>query len=229
MHHSRSEPAGRIRCLLYNLGRVSYTDALNLQMRLHASCASGEIPGALVLLEHDPVITMGVRTQPANILASPDILRARGIELVRIDRGGDVTYHGPGQLVGYPIMRLSTVGDVHAYLRALEQTVIDTLAAFGLAGYRNPPAGVWVSGKKVCSIGIAVRKRITYHGFALNVCPDMSGFALINPCGLDSSTLTSMAELLGSPPEADEVKAVYLDNFAKVFALDLDSVCETAR
>jgi len=214
-------------CLLYSLGRVSYTKALRLQMRLHARCASGEIPGALVLLEHDPVITMGVKTNQSNILADPESLRERGIELVRIDRGGDVTYHGPGQLVGYPILKLSEVdGDVHAYLRALEQTVIDTLAGFGLEGYRNPPAGVWVAGRKVCSIGIAVRKRVTYHGFALNVDPDMSYFSLINPCGLDSTCLTSMADLLGGAPEMSEVRAAYLDSFLKVFGLNLNTTGE---
>ncbi len=196
-------------------------------MDLHARCVSGEIPGALILLEHEPVITMGVKTQPSNILAGPERLKELGIELVRIDRGGDVTYHGPGQLVGYPILRLSDVGgDVHAYLRALEQTVIDTLARFDISGRRNPPAGVWVGAKKVCSIGIAIRKRVTYHGFALNVCPDMSGFSLINPCGLNSSDLTSMAELLGSPPEMDSVRAAYLESFVKVFRLNLDTSCE---
>ncbi|MGC8863484.1 MAG: lipoyl(octanoyl) transferase LipB [Armatimonadota bacterium] len=224
---SKSESGIETACLLYNLRQTSYTDALNQQIRLHALCASGEIPGALILLEHDPVITMGVRSQPANILASPEKLARLGIELVPIDRGGDVTYHGPGQLVGYPIMRLSTVGgDVHAYLRALEQTVIDTLAKFGLSGYRNPPAGVWVAGKKVCSIGIAVRKRTTYHGFALNVNPDMSGFALINPCGLNASELTSMAELLGSAPDMDLVRTAYMNSFAKVFGLKLYPACK---
>jgi lipoate-protein ligase B len=212
---------------LYNLGRVSYTEALSLQTDLHARCASGEIPGALVLLEHDPVITMGVRAKRSNILASPESLKERGVELVPIDRGGDVTYHGPGQLVGYPILKLSDVGgDVHAYLRALEQTVIDTLAGFGIEGYRNPPAGVWANGKKVCSIGIAIRKRVTYHGFALNVDPDMSYFSLINPCGLDPANLTSMAELIGRAPEMGDVRASYLDSFVRVFRLSLNAVCE---
>ena len=214
-------------CLLYNIGRVSYTKALRLQMDLHARCASGEISGALVLLEHDPVITMGVKAKQSNILASPEGLEERGIELVKIDRGGDVTYHGPGQLVGYPILRLREIGgDLHAYLRALEQTIMDVLAGFGLVGYRNPPAGVWVDGGKVCSIGIAIRKWVTYHGFALNVDPDMSCFKLINPCGLDSANMTSMAELLGSAPEMSEVRAACVNSFVEVFGLKLDTQCE---
>ncbi|MCX8053969.1 MAG: lipoyl(octanoyl) transferase LipB, partial [Armatimonadetes bacterium] len=152
-----------------------------------------------------------------------------GIDIVRIDRGGDVTYHGPGQLVGYPILKLRDVGgDVHKYLRLLEQTVIDTLARFNLVGYRNPPAGVWVDGKKVCSIGIAVRKRVTYHGFALNVAPDMSDFSLINPCGLKSSSLTSVTELIGSPPDMEEVREFYMDSFVKVFGIRLCSACGSA-
>jgi len=213
-------------CLLYSFGRVSYTKALSLQMELHARCVSGEISGALILLEHDPVITMGVKTRRENVLASPETLEARGIELVEIDRGGDVTYHGPGQLVGYPILRLRELGsDVHGYLRLLEETIILTLADFGLTGHRNPPAGVWVENRKVCSIGIAVRKWVSYHGFALNVDPDMSHFALINPCGLNSARITSMRELLGVAPDMSRVRAVFVDKFVEVFGLKLDPTC----
>ncbi len=205
-------------CLLYNLTRFSYTKALEWQLNLHSKVVAGEIDAALMLLEHDPVITIGVKGTRANIVADSDSLRRRGVEVYSVDRGGDVTFHGPGQLVGYPIISLADVGmDVTTYVRALEETIINTLAEFGIIGYRNPPAGVWVGSKKVCSIGIAVRKRVTYHGFALNINPDMSFFRLINPCGLDASVMTSMAEHLLQPPASDLVRRVYLKKFTQVF------------
>jgi lipoate-protein ligase B len=211
------------RCLaLYNIERISYADALALQRRLHAECASGRIPGALLLLEHDLVLTMGVKTGEHNILVPAEVLAERGIELVETDRGGDVTYHGPGQLVGYPIVKLRELGgDLHAYLRGLEQCIIDTIAEFGLEGRRNGPAGVWVGDRKICSIGVAVRKLVTYHGFALNVDPNMSHFALINPCGLDAGVITSMAELLGSAPQMEDVRAACARSFSAVFGVSL--------
>lgn len=217
-----SRPSGNQTLLLRCIERVPYGDALRLQLDLHARCAAGEIPGALVLLEHDPVITMGVRTAEANVLADVAALEARGIELVRTDRGGDVTYHGPGQLVGYPILKVRELaGDLHTYLRMLEETVIAALASFGLRGERNGPAGVWVNGRKVCSIGVAVRKWISYHGFALNVDPDMSHFALINPCGLASEQITSIARLIGWAPEMSEVRESCARAFARVFGVTL--------
>jgi len=209
-------------CFLYNIDRISYTNALALQHRFHEYCVSGRISGMLLLLEHDPVITMGVKTSQSNILASSQLLETIGIQLVKTDRGGDVTYHGPGQLVGYPILPLRGIGcDLHAYLRSLEQCIIDTLSEFGLEGRRNGPAGVWVGDKKVCSIGIAVRKWVTYHGFALNVNPNLSHFSLINPCGLEASCITSMAELLCNTPSMNDIKRVFEHNFAKVFRLRL--------
>ncbi len=159
-----------------------------------------------------------------NILASQEMLKLTGIELVKTDRGGDVTYHGPGQLVGYPIVRLRELGgDLHGYLRLLEQSIIDTLAEFGLTAGRNGPAGVWVGNKKICSIGVAVRKWVAYHGFALNVNPNMSHFNFINPCGLLSGQITSLAEQLSSPPSMNEVKEVYARCFEKTFNLKLNT------
>ncbi len=224
-------PDGARRFLLYNIQRLSYAKALSLQREMHARCAERGIPGMLILLEHDPVITMGVKTtSKSNLLVSPEDARARGIEVVDTDRGGDVTYHGPGQLVGYPILPLRELGcDLHGYLRALEQTVIDTLARFGLEGTRNGPAGVWVGDKKVCSIGIAVRKWVTYHGFAVNVSADLSHFRLINPCGLASEQITSLSELLGAAPNMDEVRKVYAASFARVLGLELVAWSGDAR
>jgi lipoate-protein ligase B len=209
-------------CHLYNIERISYTKALDIQHRLHDRCASGDVPGAILLLEHDPVITMGVKTHAANLLCSPQVLRASGIDLAKTDRGGDITYHGPGQLVGYPILPLRKLGlDVHGFLRKLEQSIIDALAEFGLEGSRNGPAGVWVGDKKVCSIGIAVRKWVTYHGFALNVDPITEHFALINPCGLSSDRITSLRELMAVPPDMAVVREVCAREMALEFGLRL--------
>ena len=232
-HNNQNDPSARVdsselrQCLFLDIDRISYSDALALQHKFHAQCVSLEIPGMLMLLEHNPVLTMGVKeSSHRNVLASPEILRAQGVELVETDRGGDVTYHGPGQLVGYPILRLRDMGgDLHAYLRNLEQTVIDTLAVFGLEGHRSGPAGVWVGDKKICSIGIAIRKWVTYHGFALNVNPNLSHFCFINPCGLASEQMTSMAELLEKVPEMKDVKEAYVNCFARVFNLDIKHVC----
>lgn len=222
LSHKDLPPAptrARKNCIeLYNITRVSYADALDLQLQLHAKCVAGEIFGALMLLEHDPVITKGVKTGPGNVLASSQILQNQGVELVDTDRGGDVTYHGPGQLVGYPIFPIRRMGgDLHAYLRTLEQSIIDVLDEYDLQGHRNGPAGVWVGDRKVCSIGVAIRKWVTYHGFALNIAPNMSHFNLINPCGLASSQLTSMKELLGDAPSMDSVKAACIRAFERNF------------
>lgn len=210
-------------CLLANIPIISYSDALKLQLDLHSRCTVGNIPGALLLLEHHPVITMGVKTSPSNILLSEAALRARGIELVKTDRGGDVTYHGPGQLVGYPILRLRELGlDLHGYLRALEESVIRTLAEFGLEGTRRGSAGVWIGEKKVCSIGVAVRKWVTYHGFALNVRPDLTHFSFINPCGLSADRVTSISEILPDAPDMETVRDAYSRSFASTFGVSFD-------
>jgi len=212
------------KCLLREIELISYSDALDLQMRLHAQVADGGIPGVLLLLEHKPVITMGVkRTSAGNVVASAQTLQKLGVELVTTDRGGDVTYHGPGQLVGYPIVGIRDYGgDLHTYLRMLEETVIRAISCFGIEGRRIGDAGVWVGEKKICSIGIAVRRMVTYHGFALNVDPDLSHFALINPCGIDSSRITSLSELLDPTPRAEEVRAACASSFAEVFDVALE-------
>lgn len=219
-HNASSDASGY---LVYSIQRLSYAKALSLQHELHAKCVSGEIPGVLMLLEHDPVITLGVKSSSSgNVLADADELEAHGVELVKTDRGGDVTYHGPGQLVGYPIVRLRELGgDLHGYLRTLEESIISALADFGLKGVRNGPAGVWVGEKKICSIGVAVRKWVTYHGFALNVDPIMPHFQLINPCGLASGQITSMAEQLGAAPDMGEVRRACADALSRAFNLKL--------
>ncbi len=207
---------------LYNISRISYTKALKLQLELHDKVVSGELPGALILLEHDPVITKGVKTGAGNVLVSSQILESQGIDLVDTDRGGDVTYHGPGQLVGYPVFPIRKMGgDLHAYLRQIEQCIIDVLAGFGLDARRNGIAGVWVGSHKICSIGVAIRKWVAYHGFALNVAPNMDHFRLINPCGLASDQLTSLKQLLGTAPPMDEVRSACALAFERNFGINL--------
>ncbi len=211
---------------LVNIEKISYSDALQMQYNYHRQCAGGEINGVLMLLEHNPVITMGVKPDSANnVLASVDVLKRHGVELVNTDRGGDATYHGPGQLVGYPIFRVREMGgDLHTYLRNLEETIIKALAHWGLKGDRNGPAGVWVGDRKVCSIGVAVRKWVTYHGFAFNIEPDMSHFSLINPCGLNSNQISSLALLLGKAPEMKEIRDVCAKCFEEVFEVKFEFV-----
>ncbi|MBI2844810.1 MAG: lipoyl(octanoyl) transferase LipB [Armatimonadetes bacterium] len=205
---------------LINLGLTPYREALGLQIRLHSDVRSGKLGGALILLEHHPVITLGASTQMENLLASEDQLAEHGIELVRIDRGGDATYHGPGQLVGYPIVNLRAIGsDVHGFLRLLEQVVISTLAEFGLSGGNKGPAGVWIGDKKICSIGIAVRGGVTYHGFALNVSPNLRHFTFINPCGLDSAQITSLERIMDPLPSMSTVRATIAEHFRRSLKL----------
>jgi lipoate-protein ligase B len=219
----------RIKCFLYNIPRLSYTKALALQHELHEKCVAGSISHCLLLLEHDPVITLGVKkSSRENLIADEAVLHAIGVAVADTDRGGDITYHGPGQLVGYPIMTLREIGDgdLYGYLRCLEQCIIDTLDVFGLDGSRKEAAGVWVGDKKICSIGIAVRKWVSYHGFALNVDPIMEHFSLINPCGLPSEQITSMAELLGGAPSMDDVRDAVARCFADVFKLKFTYQCQ---
>lgn len=183
-------------------GRVPYADAHARQLDLVERRARGEIGDVLVLCEHDPVVTLGRGTDPADVLD-------RRFPVVATERGGEATYHGPGQLVGY-LVRLLPEGrrDLHAHLRALEGIVIDALAEFGVEGRRKPGAtGVWVAEggaeRKIASLGVAAKAWTTFHGFAWNVATDLSHFAAINPCGFDASVMTSLARVLGRPVGTD--------------------------
>ncbi len=178
-----------------DLGRVPYGEALELQRALADDRINGRIPDTLLLLEHPPVITLGRGTRESSLPIDPEALRLRGVEVFEIERGGDVTYHGPGQLVGYPIIDLQQhKPDLHWYLRRLEQVLIDALAGLGIAAERRDKyTGVWTSGRKIASIGIHVRQWVTWHGFALNVTTDLSPFSLIVPCGIPDVEMTSVA------------------------------------
>jgi lipoyl(octanoyl) transferase len=200
---------------------MGYARALALQHELVERRKRGEIPDQLLIVEHPHVVTMGRNGHMENLLASPEILERSGIELHYTDRGGDVTYHGPGQIVGYPIFDLREwKRDVVAYLRALEQVLIEALAEFGIHGGRQPGAtGVWVEGAKVAAIGVHISRWVTSHGFALNLDTDLDYFKYIVPCGL-TQPVTSLRGL-GSNASRAEVTLSVARAFGRVFERDM--------
>jgi lipoyl(octanoyl) transferase len=193
------------------LGRVEYDDAWRRQHELVRARAAGEVPDQLLLLEHPAVLTLGRQADPAHIRLSTVELAQRGIPVHRVERGGEVTYHGPGQLVAYPIVRLADRGILlRPFVRALEAALRDTCAAFGVAADRREGyPGCWVDPggarpRKIGALGIRVERGVTYHGSALNVTADLTGFALIDPCGLPEVEVTSIGRELGWPGGADD-------------------------
>lgn len=205
------------------LGRVPYRQAWDLQRRVGAERLAGAREDTLLLLEHPPVLTLGRRASLTNVLAPPEALQRRGIEVVPIDRGGDVTYHGPGQLVAYPIFRLEgSERDLPRFFWKLEESVIRYLAALGLAARRDPSMrGVWVGPAKVCAMGIAVKRWVTYHGLALNVTTDLRDFQLINPCGVPHAPVTSLERELARPLALPTAARAFAAYFAEVFERNL--------
>ena len=201
---------------------MRYADAWAFQRSLVAARQAGRIEDVVLLVEHPPVITIGRGGRAANILVSRDLLAAQGFDVHATERGGDVTYHGPGQLVGYPILDLGALDeDVVRYVRGLEAALIGTLERFGIAGARlRGYPGVWVGDAKVAAIGVAVKRRVTMHGFALNVAPNLDHFGVINPCGL-GKPVTSMARLLGRPVSLAEVQPVVVRSLGEVFAMEV--------
>jgi lipoyl(octanoyl) transferase len=208
-------------CELRELGRMAYGEAYALQRELADKRKRGEIPDQLLIVEHPHVITMGRNGRSENMLASEEVLARSGISFHHTDRGGDVTYHGPGQIVGYPILDLREwKRDVVAYVRGIEQAIIDTLAEFGIEGSRVEGAtGVWVGGAKVCAIGVHISRWVTSHGFALNVDTDLQYFQYIVPCGL-AKPVTSMRQL-GSEATRAEVVTRLTGSFARNFGLEI--------
>jgi lipoyl(octanoyl) transferase len=212
-------------------GRTRYADALRAQEELVARRIAGEIGDTLVFTEHEPVFTVGLRAgADAHLLWPTDRLAREGIEVTQTNRGGDITYHGPGQLVGYPIVSLAPHKDLHAYLRFLEQVLINTLAHLGLptATRRDGLTGIWLGTRKIAALGVAVRRWVTYHGFALNVAPDLAHFGGIVPCGIASAdgTVTSLAAELGTAPDLALVKTALAREF---WALLPQHLCETTH
>ena len=197
------------------LGRIGYRDAWDLQKRLAAARAADRIGDQLLLLEHPAVLTLGRAADQSHVLAPAGLLAARGIDLLRVERGGEVTYHGPGQLVAYPIVRLADRGILlRPFVRALEEALSDTCAAFGVtAGRREGHPGCWVGPedplpRKIGALGLRVERGVTYHGIALNVSVDLADFGLIDPCGMPGLTSTSIASELGRRDERPSTESV---------------------
>src|SRR5215472_2223839 len=204
------------------LGMMPYSDALALQRELVEERRADAIPDVLLLVEHPHVLTLGVRGDGgrSHILASDDVLASRGVDVFETGRGGDITYHGPGQIVGYPIIDLKPDRcDVHRYVRDLEEVLIRVAADYGIeAGRVVGLTGVWVDGEKLAAIGVRIAHWITSHGFALNVSTDLDFFKLIVPCGIIDRGVTSLATLLGLPLDLHDVEDHVIDHFAEVFA-----------
>jgi len=205
------------------LGVVSYDEGLHIQERAVERLRSGEAPEQLLLLEHPHVFTLGRGADSSNILADRQQLESNSVEVHETGRGGDVTYHGPGQLVGYPIMDLKPDRcDVHRYVRDIEEVLIRTIADFGVIGGRIPGlTGVWVENEKIGAIGVRIARWITSHGFALNVNTDLSFFRMIVPCGITDKGVTSLSQLLGRRIDLEEVASIVASRFARVFDRDV--------
>ncbi len=206
-------------------GRTRYAEAFRRQDALVARRITGEIGDTLVFTEHEPVFTIGLRGgADAHLVWNDEQLAREGVEVVKTNRGGDITYHGPGQIVGYPILSLSPRKDLHAYLRFLEQVLINSIGALGLAAARRDgKTGIWLGKRKIAAIGVAVRKWVTYHGFALNVNANLTHFGGIVPCGISATegTVTSMNVELGRVIDESEVKSVIAAEFRVLLPLFL--------
>jgi lipoate-protein ligase B len=206
------------------LGIVPYTQALALQHRLVEQHKHGNGEGTLLLLQHPPVITLGRRADERNILASPEALAAEQIEVHRVERGGDVTYHGPGQLVGYPILNLRHFKlDVTWYVEALAEVMVRTLADFGVRGvYDRHHVGVWVNDEKIVALGMSFKSWISFHGFAFNVAPNMRHWELIVPCGIHDKGVTALAQQLRREVDVMEVVPLVVKHFGEVLGVAME-------
>jgi lipoate-protein ligase B len=205
------------------LGVIAYEDALRLQNHLAQARGMGKVEDILLLLQHPPVMTLGRSGKVENLLASETTLQEKKIQVIFTDRGGDVTYHGPGQLVAYPILNLRPLGlSVPDYVWSLEEVVIRVLARFRIsAGRVEKLRGVWVGQEKIASLGVHLSRWISKHGLALNVNTDLGPFSLINPCGITDRRVTSMAQILGRSLPMEEIEKLTLGAFAEVFGFSL--------
>lgn len=196
---------------LLDLGFKDYKEVLEVQYQLIDKRVKGEIGDTLIFVEHPHVITLGRKSNLNNILDTT-------LPVYQVERGGDVTYHGPGQLIGYPVFDINHDKDVNKFLRNLEEVIIQSLKVFDInSGRKEKYTGVWIAGKKVASIGISFKNWVSYHGFALNVSTDLSYFYKINPCGLESSIMTSMETYLGKKININELKVIIFNNLTKIF------------
>jgi lipoate-protein ligase B len=198
---------------ILDLGTKDYKEVLDIQYQLIEKRLKGEIPDTLIFVEHPHVLTLGRKSNINNIFDT-------SLPVYHVERGGDVTYHGPGQIVGYPIFDINKEKDINKFLRNLEEVIIESLKDYGLIGKRiEKYTGVWINDKKIASIGIAFKNWISYHGFALNVATDLNYFYRINPCGLESAIMTSMENLLSQKININELKVIIFNNMIKIFRL----------
>jgi lipoate-protein ligase B len=203
---------------ILDLGRINYESCLKQQLRLHERRRKGLIADAIVIAEHTHIITAGRTFKPCD-LPDVEVLNRSGIKLLHTDRGGSITYHGPGQLVCYPIVDLSRFNrDLHKFLNVLEAVVIDSLNSYNIrASSKSGARGVWVQDRKIASVGIAVKRWVSYHGIAINIDMDMSYFKMINPCGLNSEVMISLSDILRKPISIDEYKERFIKSLDKYF------------
>jgi lipoyl(octanoyl) transferase len=213
------------------LEQVDYSKGLYSQREIHKMVSSGKYKGFLLLVEHKPVITIGRFGDENNVLLSKEEMRRYGVEIWRIERGGDVTFHGPGQLVGYPIINLRDFNlGVKSYIYLLEETLILVLGKFGIIGERiKDHTGVWVGREKIAAIGVCVKNGITMHGFALNVNTNLNYFSFIIPCGISNMGVTSMKEILGREIPLEEVAVAFVEEFGKRFQIDMSLAAENTE
>ena len=219
------------RCEVHRLHLVTYENALKLQQKLVEMRQRNEIDDQFLLLEHPPVITLGRGGDAANLLATPDTLTAQRVRFFETTRGGDITYHGPGQLVGYPIIHLGEGNrDVRRYVTNLEEVLIRTVAEYGITAERvEGKRGIWVGNEKIAAIGVRIARWVTSHGFALNVTTNLEHFRLITPCGLHGTGVTSIEKLTGRRVALDEVRELVTKHFAEIFQRELVPREETIR
>lgn len=202
-------------------GSLRYSEAWDLQKKLFAEVTEQRDRHYFILTEHPAVVTSGRNTQLKHLLATPEFLQKKGVDYFETDRGGDVTFHGPGQIVGYPILNLLRFKkDVHWYMRSLEQVIIDTLVDFDITAQRvEGMTGVWVGNNKICAMGVKITRWATMHGFALNVSTNLDYFNYIVPCGIQGRGVTSMSKLLNSEPDEKSVTASLIEHFEQVFSV----------
>ncbi|QSX09734.1 lipoyl(octanoyl) transferase LipB [Alkalibacter rhizosphaerae] len=207
-----------------NLGTMNYSEALEIQLKLRDLRVVEKIEDTLLIVEHDPVLTLGSSGKLSNILVSEEFLKSRGIDVVQLRRGGDVTYHGPGQIVGYPIVHMRNYNkDVRSFVQNMKQTFIDLLKeefGFEAEGKDGDHTGVWVGEEKITAIGISVSKMVTMHGFAFNVNTDLSHFKWINPCGFRDKGVISLEKLMGSSMDMEKMKQKTMNYYCNACGLD---------
>ena len=219
-------------CNLKLLGLMPYQAAWDLQISLRAERVAGKIPDTFLLVEHPPVFTMGKRDCSADFITTPEIIQAQGIELIKTNRGGKITYHGPGQIVGYFIFDLKSVHlSVKDFVCKVEEVCKQTLADFGIEASRDAKhPGLWIGTNKIAAVGLNFSQNVSQHGFALNVNPNLMHYAHIIPCGIQDRGVTSMQQILGEKtPSLEEVKAKILENVERVFFTSQQSSCPTAH